>query len=131
MGTRGCLRRSTAILGTLSPELFQLEVSMDFDPRWPDDPRDRDDYGRELSQGSRGGLSNPHRTPSYRRQRAPTPMGASQSTTIRVPINPPATLLVAREVLVQERTSATKLPDSVRQRRRFGNFEWIHASTNP
>ena len=32
---------------------------MDFDPRWTDDPRDRDDYGRELSQGSRGGLSNP------------------------------------------------------------------------
>ena len=32
---------------------------MDFDPRWSDDPRDRDDYGRELSQGSRGGLSNP------------------------------------------------------------------------
>ena len=31
---------------------------MDFDPRWTDDPRDRDDYGRELSQGSRGGLSN-------------------------------------------------------------------------
>jgi hypothetical protein len=40
---------------------------MDFDPRWPDDPRDRDDYGlraealakagRELSLGSRGGLS--------------------------------------------------------------------------
>ena len=32
---------------------------MDFDPRWSDDPRDRDDYGRELSQGSRRGLSNP------------------------------------------------------------------------
>jgi hypothetical protein len=32
---------------------------MDFAPRWTDDPRDRDDYGRELSQGSRGGLSNP------------------------------------------------------------------------
>ena len=32
---------------------------MDFDPRRTDDPRDRDDYGRELSQGSRGGLSNP------------------------------------------------------------------------
>ena len=32
---------------------------MDFDSRWSDDPRDRDDYGRELSQGSRGGLSNP------------------------------------------------------------------------
>ena len=42
---------------------------MDFDPRWTDDPRERDDYGlraealakagRELSQGSRGGLSNP------------------------------------------------------------------------
>ena len=32
---------------------------MDFDSRWDDDPRDRDNYGRELSQGSRGGLSNP------------------------------------------------------------------------
>src|SRR5580765_121361 len=32
---------------------------MDFDSRWNDDPRDRDNYGRELSQGSRGGLSNP------------------------------------------------------------------------
>jgi hypothetical protein len=32
---------------------------MGFDPRWTDDARDRDDRGRELSQGSRGGLSNP------------------------------------------------------------------------
>ena len=32
---------------------------MDFDPRWNDDPRERDDHGRELNQGSRGGLSNP------------------------------------------------------------------------
>ena len=32
---------------------------MDFDPRWTDDPRDRDDEGRALSRGSRGGLSNP------------------------------------------------------------------------
>lgn len=32
---------------------------MDFDPRWTDDPRDRDDRNRELSRGSRGGLSNP------------------------------------------------------------------------
>jgi hypothetical protein len=42
---------------------------MDFDPRWTDDPRHRDDdglraealakAGRELNQGSRGGLSNP------------------------------------------------------------------------
>jgi hypothetical protein len=32
---------------------------MDFDPRSIDDSRDRDDRGRELSQGSRGGLSNP------------------------------------------------------------------------
>jgi len=32
---------------------------MDFDPRWNDDARDRDERGRELSQGSRGGLSNP------------------------------------------------------------------------
>ena len=36
-----------------SDEPLQSEVSMDFDPRWSDDPRDRDDYGRELSQGSR------------------------------------------------------------------------------
>src|SRR5688572_33504416 len=35
------------------------EVSMDFDPRSIDDSRDRDVYGRELNQGSRGGLSNP------------------------------------------------------------------------
>jgi hypothetical protein len=32
---------------------------MDFDPRSIDDSRDRDRDGRELSQGSRGGLSNP------------------------------------------------------------------------
>jgi len=32
---------------------------VDLDPRWDDDPRDRDDDGRELSRGSRGGLSNP------------------------------------------------------------------------
>jgi hypothetical protein len=42
---------------------------MDLDPRWSDDPRDRDNNGlraealakagRELSRGSRGGLSNP------------------------------------------------------------------------
>ena len=30
---------------------------MDFDPRWPDDPREHD-HGRELSQGSRGGSSD-------------------------------------------------------------------------
>ena len=32
---------------------------MDFDPRWTDDPRGRDDRDREMSRGSRGGLSNP------------------------------------------------------------------------
>ena len=32
---------------------------MDFDPRSLDDSRDRDIDGRELNQGSRGGLSNP------------------------------------------------------------------------
>jgi len=32
---------------------------MDFDPRSLDDPRDRDIDGRELNQGSRGGLSDP------------------------------------------------------------------------
>ena len=26
-----------------------------FDPRWDDDPRDRDDQSRDLSRGSRGG----------------------------------------------------------------------------
>jgi hypothetical protein len=31
----------------------------EFDARWNDDPRDPADRGRELSQGSRGGLSNP------------------------------------------------------------------------
>ena len=36
---------------------------MDFDPRWTDDPRDCEDRGRELSQGSRGGLSNPRERP--------------------------------------------------------------------
>ena len=35
------------------------EVSMDSDPRDTDDPPDRDGYSRELSRGSRGGLSNP------------------------------------------------------------------------
>ena len=34
-----------SILCALSEELFQSEVSMDFDPRWSDDPRERDDYG--------------------------------------------------------------------------------------
>jgi hypothetical protein len=29
-----------------------------YDPRWDDDPRDRD-HGRELNQGSRGGVSDP------------------------------------------------------------------------
>ncbi len=57
--THGRLRRFPAILCVLSHELFQSGVSMDFDPRWTDDARDRDDRGRELSQGSRGGLSNP------------------------------------------------------------------------
>jgi hypothetical protein len=32
---------------------------MDFDPRFIDESRDRDIDGRELNQGSRGGLSNP------------------------------------------------------------------------
>jgi len=59
VGPHGRLRRRTAILFALSPELFQLEVSMDFDPRSIDESRDRDQFGRELSQGSRLGLSNP------------------------------------------------------------------------
>ena len=59
MATHGLERRLAAMSCGFSHELFQSEVFMDFDPRWPDDPRDRDDYGREPSQGSRGGLSNP------------------------------------------------------------------------
>src|SRR5712692_4464861 len=59
MGTHGGVWRFTAALCTLSHELFQSEVCMDFDPRSIDESRDRDDRGRELSQGSRGGLSNP------------------------------------------------------------------------
>jgi hypothetical protein len=59
MVTHGRVRRFAAILSPSSHEHFHSEVSMDFDPRWPDDPRDRDDRHRELSQGSRGGLSNP------------------------------------------------------------------------
>jgi hypothetical protein len=46
-------------LSVIANSSFQSEVSMDFDPRWGDDPRDRDDRGRELSHCSRGGLSNP------------------------------------------------------------------------
>jgi hypothetical protein len=59
VGTHGSSRRRTAILIALPLKLFTPEVSMDFDPRSIDDSRDRDVYGRELNQGSRGGLSNP------------------------------------------------------------------------
>jgi len=59
VGAHGSSRRRTAILVVLPHKLFALEVSMDFDPRSIDDSHDRDVYGRELSQGSRGGLSNP------------------------------------------------------------------------
>ena len=57
MAALGRVRRLFAISIPLPAN--NSEVPMDFDPRWTDDPRDRDDYGRELSQGSRGGLSNP------------------------------------------------------------------------
>ena len=53
------VRRLAAILVPCSHEHFRQEASMDFDPRWTDDPRDRDDRDRKLSRGSRGGLSNP------------------------------------------------------------------------
>src|SRR5512145_2930101 len=59
VGPHGYVRRRTAILFGLPLKLFVSEVSMDFDPRSIDDTRDRDVYGRELNQGSRGGLSNP------------------------------------------------------------------------
>ena len=57
--TGGRVRRLAAILVPRSHEHFRQEAYMDFDPRWTDDPRDRDDRDRELSRGSRGGLSNP------------------------------------------------------------------------
>src|SRR5712691_2215673 len=55
--TGGRVRRLAAILVPRSH--FRQEAYMDFDPRWTDDPRDRDARDRELSRGSRGGLSNP------------------------------------------------------------------------
>jgi hypothetical protein len=59
VGPHGDAWRRTAIPFSLSHEPFPREVSMDLDPRSVDDSRDRDVYGRELNQGSRGGLSNP------------------------------------------------------------------------
>jgi hypothetical protein len=59
VGTHGSPGRRTAILFVLLLKLFASEVSMHFDPRSIDDSRDRDVDGRELNQGSRGGLSNP------------------------------------------------------------------------
>jgi hypothetical protein len=59
VGIHGNSRRRKATLFVLRLKLFASEVSMDFDPRSIDDSRDRDVYGRELNQGSRGGLSNP------------------------------------------------------------------------
>jgi hypothetical protein len=59
MVRHGSSRCCTAILIVLPHKLFAPEESMDFDPRSIDDSRDRDVYGRELNQGSRGGLSNP------------------------------------------------------------------------
>ena len=59
VATDGRVLRLAAILCPLLTSILHSEVSMDFDPRSTDDPRDRDGYGRELSQGSRGGLSNP------------------------------------------------------------------------
>src|SRR5579864_1526675 len=59
MVTAGRVRRLAAILVPRSHEHIRQEAYMDFDPRWTDDPRDGDDRDRELSRGSRGGLSNP------------------------------------------------------------------------
>jgi hypothetical protein len=59
VGTHGSSRRRTAILFARSRALIPAEVVMDFEPRSIDDSRERDVDGRELNQGSRGGLSNP------------------------------------------------------------------------
>ena len=52
---------------------------MDFDPRWSDDPRERDDYGRELSQGSRGGLSNPRELDAVQLGELPVVVGRAEA----------------------------------------------------
>src|SRR5687768_16106304 len=60
VGPQGHVRRRTAVLRRpLTRAVSKLGGCMEFDPRSIDDSRDRDDRGRELSQGSRGGLSNP------------------------------------------------------------------------
>ena len=48
-----------------------------FDPRWNDDPRDRDEGSRDLSRGSRGGGSDPRE----RDRVDPRAVTASMSTT--------------------------------------------------
>jgi hypothetical protein len=52
MATHGRMRRVTAILVPRSHEHFRQEAYMDFDPRWTDDPRDRDDRDRELTEAA-------------------------------------------------------------------------------
>jgi hypothetical protein len=50
----------TAACGVSARFLFRFPANnSDFDPRWTDDPHDRDDRERGLSRGGRGGLSNP------------------------------------------------------------------------
>ena len=48
--TGGRVRRLAAILVPRPHEHFRQEAYMDFDPRWTDDPRDRDDRDRELTR---------------------------------------------------------------------------------
>ena len=48
-----------AVLGALSKERFQSEVTMNFDPRWSDAPRDRYDYGLRAEAFAAVGFSEP------------------------------------------------------------------------
>ena len=50
--------KSRSVLCALSQELFKSEVSMDFDPRWSDDPRERDDYGLRAEAFAAVGSAN-------------------------------------------------------------------------
>ena len=74
---------------------------MDFDSRWSDDPRDPDDYGRELSQGSRGGLPN-------RREREPLDARDVFTRDLELPRGPERERVWARDGDVRLRGSEVR-----------------------
>jgi hypothetical protein len=90
---------------TISKEVRMYE----FDPRWPDDPRDRDDHGRELSQGGRGGLSNPP-------EREPLDARDVFTRDLELPRGPERERVWARESDVRLRRSEVRRDHEVRHR---------------